>query len=242
MPNARAVNPHFRGVPSDARKGLLTLRVGRIRIYPPFGVRRTARKRTKETRYDISRIYRADDGRQIFAGGDGDHRVHAAVRARGAADHGGDQRALSFRRRTQRAGVRAHRQACGRELCSFSANLHRFRKNITFGKRVFVNSGCCFQDQGGIAIGDGTLIGHQVVFATLDHMLDPADRASMIAHPITVGKNVWIGSHATILSGVTIGDNSVVAAVPSSPSPSPQTPSSQASPHASSRPSKNDIL
>ena len=43
-------------------------------------------------------------------------------------------------------------------------------------------------------------------------MLDPADRASMIAHPITVGKNVWIGSHATILSGVTIGDNSVVAA------------------------------
>ena len=52
-----------------------------------------------------------------------------------------------------------------------------FGKNITFGKRVFVNSGCCFQDQGGIAIGDGTLIGHQVVFATLDHMLDPADRA-----------------------------------------------------------------
>lgn len=87
-----------------------------------------------------------------------------------------------------------------------------FGKNITFGKRVFVNSGCCFQDQGGIAIGDGTLIGHQVVFATLDHMLDPADLASMIAHPITVGKNVWIGSHATILSGVTIGDNSVVAA------------------------------
>ena len=124
--------------------------------------------------------------------------MHAAVRARGAADHGGDQRALSFRRRES--------------FALFPPIYTDFGKNITFGKRVFVNSGCCFQDQGGIAIGDGTLIGHQVVFATLDHMLDPADRASMIAHPITVGKNVWIGSHATILSGVTIGDNSVVAA------------------------------
>lgn len=87
-----------------------------------------------------------------------------------------------------------------------------FGKNITFGKGVFVNSGCCFQDQGGVSIGDGTLIGHQVVFATLNHMPDPNDRASMKAAPITVGKNVWIGSHATILPGVTIGDGSIVAA------------------------------
>lgn len=85
-------------------------------------------------------------------------------------------------------------------------------RNLTIGKNVFINSGCCFQDQGGVTIGDGCLIGHQVVFATLDHMLDPSDRASMVAHPITVGRNVWIGSHATILSGVTIGDNSVIAA------------------------------
>lgn len=87
-----------------------------------------------------------------------------------------------------------------------------FGRNITFGKNVFVNSGCCFQDQGGVTIGDGTLIGHQVVFATLNHMLDPADRASMTASPITIGKNVWIGSHATVLAGVKVGDNSVVAA------------------------------
>lgn len=87
-----------------------------------------------------------------------------------------------------------------------------FGRNITFGKNVFVNSGCCFQDQGGVTIGDGTLIGHQVVFATLNHMLDPADRSSMTARPITIGKNVWIGSHATVLAGVKVGDNSVVAA------------------------------
>ena len=70
----------------------------------------------------------------------------------------------------------------------------------------------CFQDQGGIEIGDGSLIGHQVVLATLNHDLDPARRASMTAAPIKIGRNVWIGSHATVLSGVKIGDGAVVAA------------------------------
>ncbi len=87
-----------------------------------------------------------------------------------------------------------------------------FGKNITVGKNVFINSGCCFQDQGGITIGDGCLIGHQVVLATLNHDLLPENRANMIAKPIVLGKNVWIGAHATILSGVTIGDNAVIAA------------------------------
>ena len=49
-------------------------------------------------------------------------------------------------------------------------------KNISVGKNVFINAGCCFQDQGGIAIGDGALIGHQVVLATLNHDLNPERR------------------------------------------------------------------
>lgn len=85
-------------------------------------------------------------------------------------------------------------------------------RNIHIGKHVFINSGCCFQDQGGITIGDGTLIGHQVVLATLDHNLAPGKRATVIPSPVRIGCNVWIGSHATILRGVTIGDNAVVAA------------------------------
>ena len=85
-------------------------------------------------------------------------------------------------------------------------------KNITVGKGVFINAGCCFQDQGGITIGDGALIGHQVVLATLNHDLDPEKRASMSPAPIVIGKRVWIGSHATVLPGVTIGDGAVVAA------------------------------
>ncbi len=85
-------------------------------------------------------------------------------------------------------------------------------KNITIGKNVFINEGCCFQDQGGIEIGDDCLIGQQVVIATLNHDLNPAHRKDMFPKPVKIGKNVWVGAHATILSGVTIGDNAVIAA------------------------------
>ncbi|MBB5842196.1 acetyltransferase-like isoleucine patch superfamily enzyme [Conyzicola lurida] len=87
-----------------------------------------------------------------------------------------------------------------------------FGKNIVLGRGVFINAGCTFQDQGGVTIGDDCLVGHNVVFATLNHDLDPAHRADLHPAPISVGRNVWIGSNATILPGVTIGDDAVVAA------------------------------
>lgn len=87
-----------------------------------------------------------------------------------------------------------------------------FGKNITLGKRIFINSGCRFQDQGGIRIGDDCLIGHNTVLATLNHDLDPAKRADLHPAPIVIGRNVWIGANVTVLPGVTIGDNAVVAA------------------------------
>ena len=87
-----------------------------------------------------------------------------------------------------------------------------FGKNIHIGENVFINACCQFQDQGGIWIGDGCLIGHNVVFATLNHDLAPERRQICIPKRIELGKNVWIGSNSTILSGVKIGDNAVVAA------------------------------
>lgn len=87
-----------------------------------------------------------------------------------------------------------------------------FGKNITIGKNVFINAGCKFQDQGGIVIEDGALIGHNVVLATLNHDMDPAKRQQLHPAPIHIGKGVWIGASATVTSGVTIGDNAVVAA------------------------------
>ncbi|MFP3919655.1 sugar O-acetyltransferase [Lysinibacillus telephonicus] len=85
-------------------------------------------------------------------------------------------------------------------------------KNIKVGKNVFINSGCRFQDQGGITIGDGVLIGHNVVLATLNHDIDPRKRSNMYPAPITIGHNVWIGANATVVPGVNIGDGAIIAA------------------------------
>lgn len=87
-----------------------------------------------------------------------------------------------------------------------------FGKNITLGKNVFINAGCKFQDQGGIFIDDGALIGHGVVLATLNHDMDPEKRQQLHPAPIHIGKNVWIGANAVVCAGVTIGDNAIVAA------------------------------
>ena len=87
-----------------------------------------------------------------------------------------------------------------------------FGKNITVGNRVFINAGCKFQDQGGIYIGDGTFIGHNTVLATLDHDIDPDKRHLIYPAPIHIGSRVWIGAGVIVTKGVTIGDNSIIAA------------------------------
>lgn len=87
-----------------------------------------------------------------------------------------------------------------------------FGKNIIVNEGVFINACCHFQDHGGVTLGEGCQIGHNVVFATLNHGLSPETRKNTIPAPITLGKNVWVGSNSTILQGVTIGDNTVVAA------------------------------
>ena len=78
--------------------------------------------------------------------------------------------------------------------------------------RVFINSGCKFQDQGGITIGDDVLVGHNCVIATLNHVMDPDRRADMVPAPVKIGDKVWIGANVTILQGVTIGEGAVIAA------------------------------
>ena len=85
-------------------------------------------------------------------------------------------------------------------------------KNIEIGKNVFINTCCHFQDQGCIFIGDGVLIGHNVTLATLDHGFAPEDRGTTYPAPIILEKNVWIGANVTIVSGVRIGENAIIAA------------------------------
>jgi acetyltransferase-like isoleucine patch superfamily enzyme len=91
----------------------------------------------------------------------------------------------------------------------FYTNFGRF---ITIGKNVFINHACSFLDMGGITIEDNVLIGPKVNLITENHPLDPSNRTSLIATAIVVKRNAWIGAAATILPGVTIGENAVVAA------------------------------
>lgn len=87
-----------------------------------------------------------------------------------------------------------------------------FGKNLRFGKRVFVNMGCTFQDTGGIAIGDDTLIGHGCVLTTLNHGVDPNRRGDMLPAPVVIGCKVWLGASVTVVPGVSIGDGAIVGA------------------------------
>ncbi|HWV49805.1 MAG TPA: DapH/DapD/GlmU-related protein [Microbacterium sp.] len=161
---------------------------------------------------DLSDLLRALDARQTIVGGSA---LHAVM-------HGTSQEAIRICAELNNG---YHEPARVRELLTaltgapvdetvtvFPPFNSDFGKNIALGKRIFINAGCKFQDQGGIIIGDDCLIGHNTVLATLNHDLDPARRADLRPAPIVIGRNVWIGANVTVLPGVTIGDNAVVAA------------------------------
>ena len=94
-------------------------------------------------------------------------------------------------------------------LIPFYTNFGRF---ITIGKNVFINHACSFLDLGGITIEDEVLIGPRVNLVTENHPADPAERKSLLTKPIIIRRNAWIGANATILPGVTVGENAIVAA------------------------------
>lgn len=89
-----------------------------------------------------------------------------------------------------------------------------FGKNITIGNDVYINFGCTLLDCGQIRIGNNTLLGPNVSAYSGNHSLDSGERISgaLIPKPINIGNRVWIGGGSTILSGVTIGDDTVIGA------------------------------
>jgi len=87
-----------------------------------------------------------------------------------------------------------------------------YGKNTRIGKNVFINFDCVFLDLGGIIIEDNVLIAPRVSLLTEGHPVEPENRQSLTVAPIHVKKNAWIGANATILPGVTIGENAIVAA------------------------------
>ena len=91
----------------------------------------------------------------------------------------------------------------------FYTNFGRF---IELGRNVFINHSCSFLDLGGITIEDDVMIGPRVNLISESHPLDPVNRKVLVLSRILIKQNAWIGAAATILPGVTIGENSVVAA------------------------------
>jgi acetyltransferase-like isoleucine patch superfamily enzyme len=87
-----------------------------------------------------------------------------------------------------------------------------YGKNTRIGKNVFINFDCTLLDLGGITIEDNVMLAPKVSLLTEGHPIAPSERQTLTAGSIHLKKNVWIGAGATILKGVTIGENSVVAA------------------------------
>jgi acetyltransferase-like isoleucine patch superfamily enzyme len=87
-----------------------------------------------------------------------------------------------------------------------------FGQHIRIGKNVFINHACSFLDMGGITIEDDVLIGPRVNLITENHPVDPARRKQLDLKSILIKRNAWIGAGATILPGVTVGENAIVAA------------------------------
>jgi acetyltransferase-like isoleucine patch superfamily enzyme len=87
-----------------------------------------------------------------------------------------------------------------------------YGKHTKIGKNVFINFDCVFLDLGGITIDDNVLIAPKVSLLSEGHPVSPQDRQSLSPGHIRIKKNAWIGAGATIMPGVTVGENAVVAA------------------------------
>ncbi|MCF7521749.1 sugar O-acetyltransferase [Neisseria sp. ZJ106] len=87
-----------------------------------------------------------------------------------------------------------------------------FGRHIQLGKNIFINVGVMFTDLGGIVIEDGVQIGPRANIISVNHPSDPVERHGVLLAPVHLKRNVWIGANATILPGVTVGENAIVAA------------------------------
>jgi acetyltransferase-like isoleucine patch superfamily enzyme len=84
-----------------------------------------------------------------------------------------------------------------------------FPKQISFGKHVFINHSFTAMSIGGIEFGNDIQIGPHVTIVTNNH--DLKDRNVLRCRKVVIGNNVWIGAAASIMPGVQIGDNAVIA-------------------------------
>jgi maltose O-acetyltransferase len=122
----------------------------------------------------------------------------------------------------QRALTKLIPSSKGKDLAVFAPFYCEYGVNINVGQGCFVNYNCTFLDVSPITLEDGVWIGANVTLATPSHPFLPEERLFQnypdgfhdleYSKPITIKKNCWICSSATIIGGVTVGENSIVAA------------------------------
>jgi maltose O-acetyltransferase len=84
---------------------------------------------------------------------------------------------------------------------------------LSVGDNVSINAFVHIWAQGGVTIGESTLIASHAAITSLTHATDaPEFSKSLVSKPVVIGRNAWIGAHATILPGITIGDGAIVGA------------------------------
>lgn len=87
---------------------------------------------------------------------------------------------------------------------------------IKIGTNVFFGPYAVIYGHGGVEIGDHCLIAMHAVVVSSNHALPPLDRPIQFEpdelRPTRIGRDVWIGAHATILGGVAVGDGCVIGA------------------------------
>lgn len=91
----------------------------------------------------------------------------------------------------------------------FHTNFGRF---IRLGRHVFINHACSFLDLGGITVEDGVMIGPRVNITSESHPVKSEKRKTLVPGAVHICRNAWIGAAATIMPGITVGENAVVAA------------------------------
>ena len=87
-------------------------------------------------------------------------------------------------------------------------------KHTHLGKMVYANFNLTLVDDANIYIGDGCMLGPNVVIATAGHPINPMlrQRVTQYNREVHIGNNVWLGAGVIVMPGVTIGDNSVIGA------------------------------
>lgn len=87
-------------------------------------------------------------------------------------------------------------------------------EKLKIGRGTWINHGCYFDNEEWVEIGNNCGVGMEVMFCTTNHQIESEEKRAgkVIRGKITIGNGSWIGTRATILPGVSIGEGCVIAA------------------------------